>query len=100
MPPGLEYAAFELSLGDVSEPLAFASDPSSTEAVYYLLMISEIADTREISEDFLPLLKAKALEGWLLEERESHEISYHGLKNGFDSETYAWINWQLSVSRI
>jgi hypothetical protein len=24
-----------------------------------------------------------------------HDIKYHGINNGFDSETYAWINWQL-----
>jgi len=61
-------------------------------------MVSEKADDREVDEEPLQILKAKALDDWLLEKRQEKkdEIEWYGLKNGFDSETYAWINWQLS----
>ena len=95
--PGLDYVTFKLSPGDVSEPIPYASDPSSIEAeAFFLLMVSEKADARELDEASLQVLRSKVLEDWLLEEIQFHEVSYHGLNNGFDSETNAWINWQLS----
>jgi len=90
MVPGLEYAAFNLSPGDVSEPLP------TGEGGYYLIMVSEKADARELDEDSLQKLRVGALEKWLLEEMKFHEIRWHGFNNGFDSETNAWIVWQLS----
>ncbi|MFC2025142.1 peptidylprolyl isomerase [Chloroflexota bacterium] len=86
-----EYIAFNLAPGEVSEPL-----PSETEGYYYLLMVSEKADAREMDEDSLSVLQARALEHWLPQEMQLHQITWHGLNNGFDSETLAWINWQLS----
>ena len=58
-------------------------------------MVSERA-TREIDEDKLEILKGQALNTWLNTVTAIHDVSLHGLNNGFDSETYAWINWQLS----
>ncbi len=89
--------AFDLSTGNVSEPLPYASDPSSTEPeAYALLMVSERSDIRELDDDKLQVVKSQALTSWLGQERRFHEVSFHGLKNGFDTETNAWINWQLS----
>jgi len=95
---GFDEVVFNLDIGDVSEPLAYISDYESEEIFYYLLMVSEKADDREVDEEPLQILKAKALDDWLLEKRQEKkdEIEWYGLKNGFDSETYAWINWQLS----
>ncbi len=94
--PGFDQVVFSLNIGDVSEPLAYMSDYESEEMFYYLLMVSEKAEAREIDEDSLQILKAKALDDWLSAEIKLHEIGWYGLKNGFDSETYAWINWQLT----
>jgi len=100
--PRFDEEAFSLAIGDVSEPLAYVSDPMSAdpetgpEIFYYLLMVSEKADAREIDEDSLLILKNKALDVWLSAEIKLHEIGWHGLKNGFDSETNAWIHWQLA----
>jgi len=95
---GFDEVAFSLPIGDVSQPLSYVSDYESEEPFYYLLMVSEKADAREIDEDSLQVLKAKALDDWLVEEAKppKHKIEWHGLKNGFDSETNAWIHWQLS----
>ena len=86
-----DYVAFSLSLGDVSESLPYVSEPSSTQVLYYLLMVSEKADARELDEDSLQRLRGRVLENWLSEETQFHEISFN-----FNSEIYAWLNWQLS----
>ncbi len=91
-----DRVAFTLSVGDVSEVVSYAADPVAEEVFYYLLMVSEKADNREIDEDPLQMLKAQVLDVWLLAEIKFHEVEWYGLKNGFDSETNAWINWQLS----
>lgn len=89
--PWFNEAAFSLPIGDISEPLPYVSDPTSFEiSYYYLFMVSEKADAREVDEDYLQILKARALDDWLLEEIEFHEVEW-----SLNSETYAWINWQL-----
>jgi foldase protein PrsA len=99
----IEYAAFDLSTDNVSESLAYydVSDTSSTEPLYwYLLMVSEKADARELDEDRLEVLRSRALEDWLTAEWQLHEIHWHGLHSeNFDSETYAWLNYQLSKNQ-
>jgi len=86
-----DYVAFSLSPGDVSEPLPYVSEPSSTQVLYYLLMVSEKADARELDEDSLQRLRGRVLEDWLSEGKKFYEISFN-----FNSEIYAWLNWQLS----
>jgi len=39
----------------------------------------------------MKVLQSKALDNWLLEEMQYHDIEYN-----FDPEINAWINWQLS----
>jgi len=80
---------FNLSVGEVSQPLP-------TEVGFFLLMVSERADAREIDEDSLQVLRGKVLEDWLSVATQFHEVSYHGFNNGYDSETHAWINLQLA----
>ena len=95
---GFDDIVFNLTIGDVSEPLSYTppvSDSTSTETqtFYYLLMVSEKADAREIDEEPLQALKAMALDDWLSEEIKSPE---HEIEWNFNSEIYAWINYQLS----
>lgn len=107
VPRGVAYESrfdsvvFELSTGDISEPQAFydpsITDPASPAMVnYYLFMVSDKADAREVDEEYLPALKDQFFNDWVGTQMGLHEIMYHGINNGFDSETYAWINWQLS----
>jgi hypothetical protein len=58
--------------------------------------VKEKAAARQISEQALEILKSRVLERWLLEEKKANTIKFHGFNNGFDSETHAWITWQLS----
>lgn len=95
--PQFDSVAFNLSPGEVSQPISTEPLPTETEDEnYLLLMVSEKTDARQIDENSLQQLKDKALELWLSEEVQFHEIKYHGFHNGFDSETNAWINWQLT----
>jgi hypothetical protein len=92
-----DYIAFNLSAGEVSQPVTYAIDPSVPEQlIYYLFWVSEIVAAREVDEDSMAVLRSRVLEFWMATEMQLHEISYHGLNNGFDSETNAWINWQLA----
>ncbi len=98
IPPGFEEVAFGLKVGEVSDPLPYISDPTaSEEAVYYLLMVSEKADARELDEAALQQLRATVLDKWLANEVSRHTVKFYGLDKGaFDSETLAWINYQLA----
>ncbi len=91
LPPRFDDTVFSLAIDDVSEPLTYVSDPTSAEIFYYLFMVSEKAVAREIDEGSLQILKAKALDDWLLEEVQFHKIEYN-----FNSEIYAWLSWQLA----
>ena len=102
----IDYLAFDFSPGEVSGPLQLteeesiylimASEKTVTQEGYYLFMVSEKTPAREVDEGPLQVLRARALDDWLLEEVALHKIEWHGRSNGFDSETYAWIQWQLS----
>ena len=81
-----DYAAFQLSSGEISQPLLLTE-----EGGYYIFMVSEKDAARELTEEHRQVLKDRALEYWLLGEVQFHEITYN-----FDSEIHAWINWQLS----
>jgi hypothetical protein len=92
---------FDLDINTISEPLAYydssVQDYTSPAYVnYYLFMVSEKADAREVDEKYLTTVKNKFFEGWLSQSMGLHKISFRGFNNGFDSETYAWINWQMS----
>ena len=96
--PGFDEAAFSLAIGDVSEIVPYTPDPTAeeVETFYYLFTVSEKVDAREVDEDSLQILKAQALDVWLLAEIKLHEIGWHGLKNGFDDYTYKWIDLELA----
>lgn len=105
LPKGLENAAFALSTDNVSEPIAYdVTDPnasnSSSTTIYYLFMVSEKADARKIDENSLQVLRNGALDNWLLAEIQVHKVQWHGLySENFDSETNAWLSWQLAKNQ-
>jgi hypothetical protein len=97
--PQIEYEIWDMETGVISDPIVFydLNDTSNMEPIgYYIFMISERTDAREVDEDFLPTLYNNAFDAWYTEEMKTHEVQYHGLYNGFDSEAYAWVNFQLS----
>jgi hypothetical protein len=102
----LENTAFEIATGNISDPVplidesAGSTDPSGSSVVgYYLLKVTEKDENRAIDPDFIPTLQSQLLEKWYGEVMAKHDVSYHGLHGGFDSETYAWLQWQLSKGK-
>jgi parvulin-like peptidyl-prolyl isomerase len=86
----LAQAAFdELEIGQPSSPLVF------NDQLVVIIMVAERAAARQIEEETIENLKSSALERWLDTELRHHSIAFHGLKNGFDAETEAWVQWQL-----
>jgi foldase protein PrsA len=97
--PQIEYDVWDLETGVISDPIIFydIEDPSNMEPLgFYIFMVSERADAREVDEGFLSTLYNNAFDAWYAEESKNYDIQYHGLYNGFDSEAYAWVNFQIS----
>lgn len=94
-----EDIAFRLNPGEVSIPVPQVL-PSSTDqgtedtGSYFLFMVSEKADAREVAAEFLPDVKSHALDNWLVTESSQHTIKYN-----FNSEINAWIQYQLSKGK-
>ncbi len=88
--PNLARIAFDnLDVGEVSDPLRFGGQ------TFAIFMISERDAAREIDEASLEIIKSRVLDVWLAAEFRNQHVEYHGFNNGFDSETDAWIKWQL-----
>lgn len=87
--PNLEAVAFNLDVNQISEPLAFS------EQLYAIVKITEKAVARTIAGESLDMIRSRTLENWFTEELKYHEITMRGLENGYDSETEAWVSWQL-----
>jgi len=90
----LSYAAFDLEVGECSDPF-FIGDLDNETAV--VIMVSEKDPNRILDERSLEAVKAAALEDWFLEEFDNHSVEFYGLDRttGYDSGTDAWVNWQL-----
>lgn len=88
----VDYAAWNLNIGEVTQPV------SEVGNYFYLFTVSEREAVRTLDENNRQILQSKVLDKWLNSESPLHKITFHGLTKGrgFDSETYAWINWQLS----
>jgi len=88
--------AFALNISGSSGPVPYFTDPYSPPSFYYIIMVSE-KEVHQADEKYIPAIQAQAFEQWLKIAPSKHNITYHGISGGgFDSETLAWINYQLS----
>ncbi|MDD4875963.1 MAG: peptidylprolyl isomerase [Dehalococcoidales bacterium] len=89
----LDGLIFDLSPGVISEVITDVVDATAEEPtyIYILFLVAEKDDAREIDDNSLQLLKDNAIESWLLEEMNLHELNWN-----FNSEIHGWINYQLS----
>jgi len=86
----LGSTAFELEVGECSDPVFVDDD------FVGLIMVSDKEADREISEQSMALLRSKVLDEWYKEQFNKHDVEFHGFKGGgYDSETDAWVKWQL-----
>ncbi|HEY91679.1 MAG TPA: hypothetical protein G4O07_07575 [Dehalococcoidia bacterium] len=83
---------FDLGIGAYSEPTIMDQESQT----YAIFMVSERSPAREIDAEKLDIVKGRQLEMWLDSEASRNIITLHGRNNGIDSETHAWISWQIS----
>lgn len=94
-----EYTVSNLEIGKCSEPVI--NDPGDSSnpdtMTYAVFMVSEKDAAREVTQDYLGALQARAYTDWLNSQWESREIKYYGIHGGnYDDVTSAWLNYQLS----
>ena len=87
--PGFDKAAFELAVGRISDPMYI------DKHTVVVVIVSDKVAAREIDEQMLQVIKSKVLDNWLKTERQYHKVKFRGFKNGYDTETDAWVQWQL-----
>ncbi|MBN1643416.1 MAG: peptidylprolyl isomerase [Dehalococcoidales bacterium] len=99
----LEYLVAGLTIGEVSAPfqLSTSSTEDTSTQPYMLVMISERAPSMEVSEEYMQVLKSRALNDWLEQRLSTQTIRFYGkgTSGGYDSETQAWLQYQLTKMR-
>ncbi len=98
LPPGMDSLAFgQLAVGEHGGPIQLPQPGS--DPIFAMVRVADRAAAREVSGAALETLKARALDMWFAEERQLHEVSFHGFNNGYDAETDAWVQWQVQRLR-
>lgn len=91
--PQIDTLLFEeLNVGELSVPIPEYNSETGEQS-FVLYLVTEKSDARELSENHWEMLKVRALQQWLTDEREVNIIKTH-----FTSEHYDWIVKQLSLS--
>lgn len=87
--PKTEFAFFQLEPGKLSHPVPQIDDPNRIQ----FFMISERNPAQDVTPAHLESLKSDALQNWLNDEREKHDIFVT-----FNQEVYFWIIEQLAIT--
>ena len=88
--------AFALNISEIKGPLPYSPDALSGPSFYYIIMVSS-KEVRQADEEYIRTLQVMAFARWLEAAPLRHSVTYHGSSGGgFDSETYAWVNYQLA----
>ncbi len=94
LPAGLSHLVFEqLGVGQRSDPVPLPQP--SGDPFFAIVRIADRAAAREVSSLALKTARAQALDRWYTKERPLHEVAFFGFNNGYDSETEAWVLWQI-----
>lgn len=72
-----------------------STDTTSAIDAYLIFMVSEKDPARVIDENNLAILQSLSFENWYDIEITKHDIKYY-----FNSEIYAWLNYQLQKSSV
>jgi foldase protein PrsA len=90
----LAHAAFDqLDIGQPSVPLVVS------DQLVVIIMVAERVSARQIDKDKLQRIRSGVFEEWMKQEYRHHTVVVHGLKNGYEAETEAWVQWQLQKMR-
>ena len=108
----LEYIANTLEIGKISGPVQLStavqdaqySDSGQNNQPYYLLKVKAIARAKEVTDpQYISILKGRLLQDWLNTEMSDPtiKIALYGLNGStkFDSETSAWLKYQIQQLR-
>ena len=87
--PNNEDSFFNIEVGELSEPVRSTED----ERQIFFFMISERETARELNQENKEVLKTRALQDWINEERDNHDVFAV-----FNSEIYDWIVDQLQIT--
>jgi hypothetical protein len=88
--PLLAEQAFDvLAVGIPSDPLVLDG------GVFGILVVAERVQARVVEEQVRERLKVVAVERWVEVEYSKQVVTTHGLNNGWDSETNAWVKLEL-----
>jgi parvulin-like peptidyl-prolyl isomerase len=88
--------AFALNISEIKGPSPYSPDALSGPSFYYIIMVSG-KEVRQADEQYVSTLQVMAFARWLEVAPLRHNVTYHGSSGGgFDSETYAWVNYQLA----
>ena len=91
---GLAPIVFDqLEVGAYQGPLELEANE------FMIVRLVERVAAREVDPGALPAVRDAAINRWLLSEFGFHRIDFHGFSNGYDSETDAWVRWQLQRIR-
>lgn len=84
-----EYRFLDLEIARLSEPTPDKEDPNKL----FFFIVSERSPSRDIEPRNIDKLKTEALQNWLNDERQNHQV--HAELNSF---IYAWIIEQLRLT--
>ena len=87
-----DFVFDKLPVGEISEPIS-QFDSSTNQRFYLLYYVPEREELREVSPDNFAILRAQAVEDWVLEQRELNDVT-----SSFDSDQYAWLAKKLQLT--
>jgi parvulin-like peptidyl-prolyl isomerase len=96
----IQYVVSDLDIGEISMLVPMGSGEytdtnTDTFAPYAIIMITERAAAMEIEAGYLDVLKTTVLQKWLDERSNQIRFLGQGTSGGYDSETEAWIFYQI-----
>ena len=98
LPDTLATLAFDqLAVGGHGGPVPMAQTGGGT--AFAIIRVADRVAAREVTGDALEATRAGAIDRWFASEYAFHRVSFHGFNNGYDSETDAWVTWQLQRMR-
>ena len=82
--------AFNLELQQLSPPVFIQKN------TVVMFTISKKKKLMEVGKRSFEVLKNKAIDNWLIKNKKLYDVEYKGFKNGYDSETDAWIKSKIN----
>ena len=86
-----ERVFWELDIGELSDPVPNIDNPE----MFYFFLVSDRDGNHEISRRNRDQLKTRALQMWVNEERQNHDVYA-----SFNSDIYAWFVEQLRLTIV